>query len=458
MFTYVGAAYQWYKGGVAIGGANGIIYPAIISGDYTVKVFNASGCTTTSAVTTITVNPLPVVVTNQTVLLGTTGSIVFISATVSGGSGSNYTYQWKNGSGTIAGENLSYYNATVSDTYSVLVTDGNACTTTSNPIPVIINASEQYSFCTGDSTIFQFDKSTVSGNPTVTWEYSANNSSWSTLTTGITNVTATLQYCTAKIAGYYRVRLDGTSTIYSTVQRVIVNTNPSLSIETLAVINTNSASTLYLPYTGSESLTNYSVTPGSTNALPSFTSVTNAVVTSSPLQVGLPMAAAAGTYNFYLLVKNANGCISDTNNLVLAVKPKIISENGQTTNINSKAVNQYGAKAFGLGRTPNGKLIALSTPVLISTTTVNGITSTTASSGGVIKIDGGSAITARGICWNTTGSPTTTNNKTVVTGTTGSFSSNLSGLTAGTTYYVRAYATNSLGTVYGEVQSFTTAP
>ncbi len=85
------------------------------------------------------------------------------------------------------------------------------------------------------------------------------------------------------------------------------------------------------------------------------------------------------------------------------------------------------------------------------------ITSTTASSGGNITSDGGSTIIARGVCWSTSQNPTTADSKTTESGTTGSFTSALSGLTANTTYYVRSYATNANGTTYGTQTSFTTA-
>ena len=70
--------------------------------------------------------------------------------------------------------------------------------------------------------------------------------------------------------------------------------------------------------------------------------------------------------------------------------------------------------------------------------------------------DGGSTVTARGICYSTGTSPTLLNTHTSETGTTGTFTSSLTGLTQGTTYYVRAYATNSIGTSYGNQISFTT--
>ncbi|MCX6278584.1 MAG: hypothetical protein NT004_10850, partial [Bacteroidetes bacterium] len=81
---------------------------------------------------------------------------------------------------------------------------------------------------------------------------------------------------------------------------------------------------------------------------------------------------------------------------------------------------------------------------------------TTATSGGEILSDGGSSLSARGVCWNTTGNPTTADSKTVDGYGIGSFISNLTNLMPGTIYHVRAYATNTAGTSYGAVINFTT--
>jgi hypothetical protein len=93
---------------------------------------------------------------------------------------------------------------------------------------------------------------------------------------------------------------------------------------------------------------------------------------------------------------------------------------------------------------------------LISTAAVSSITQTTAVSGGTIAYQGASAITARGICWSTSPNPTIANSITSNGTGIGTFTSNLSGLVAGTTYYVRAYATNGSGTSYGNQVSFAT--
>jgi hypothetical protein len=94
---------------------------------------------------------------------------------------------------------------------------------------------------------------------------------------------------------------------------------------------------------------------------------------------------------------------------------------------------------------------------IITTTTVGAIVSCAASSGGSITSDGGFAITARGVVWSTSPGPTVALTTKTSNGTgTGTFTSSITGLTASTTYYVRAYATNSSGTTYGTEYSFTT--
>jgi uncharacterized protein (TIGR02145 family) len=94
----------------------------------------------------------------------------------------------------------------------------------------------------------------------------------------------------------------------------------------------------------------------------------------------------------------------------------------------------------------------------LTTTTVSSITSTTASSGGNISNDGGGTITARGVVWSTSQNPTIALTTKTNNGTgTGSFTSSITGLSPGTVYYVRAYATNSAGTAYGNQQTLTTA-
>lgn len=97
-------------------------------------------------------------------------------------------------------------------------------------------------------------------------------------------------------------------------------------------------------------------------------------------------------------------------------------------------------------------------PTVVSNITVTNITNTSAVFGGTVTSDGGSyTVTARGVCWGTSPNPYVQGNSHTTDGAgLGSFSSIITGLNAGTTYYVRAYATNSIGTSYGSEVSFTT--
>ena len=92
----------------------------------------------------------------------------------------------------------------------------------------------------------------------------------------------------------------------------------------------------------------------------------------------------------------------------------------------------------------------------VTTGTVTNITTTTATCSGNVTSDGGSSVTARGVCWSTSQNPTTSNSKTTNGTGVGSYTSNITGLSPNTTYYVRAYATNSEGTAYGEQKTFST--
>ena len=93
---------------------------------------------------------------------------------------------------------------------------------------------------------------------------------------------------------------------------------------------------------------------------------------------------------------------------------------------------------------------------VVTTAEVTNITVNSATCGGEVTFDGNDSVTARGICWSTSQTPTIEDNKTTDGSGVGSFTSNLSNLEHNTTYYVRAYATNEVGTFYGEEVSFTT--
>ena len=92
----------------------------------------------------------------------------------------------------------------------------------------------------------------------------------------------------------------------------------------------------------------------------------------------------------------------------------------------------------------------------VTTVEISSVTETSAESGGNVTSDGGATVTARGVCWSTSESPVTSDDHTTDGSGTGSFTSELTGLSPKTTYYVRAYATNSAGTAYGNELEFIT--
>jgi uncharacterized protein (TIGR02145 family) len=124
---------------------------------------------------------------------------------------------------------------------------------------------------------------------------------------------------------------------------------------------------------------------------------------------------------------------------------------GTTYHVRAYATNSNGT-AYGTDLS----FTTLTTTATLTTAVPSTITYTTAVSGGTISSNGGAAITVSGICWNTTSNPVATDSHTTDGTTSGSFVSNLTGMAAGTTYHVRAYATNSAGTGYGNDLSFTT--
>ncbi|MDX9773327.1 MAG: SusF/SusE family outer membrane protein [Bacteroidales bacterium] len=121
----------------------------------------------------------------------------------------------------------------------------------------------------------------------------------------------------------------------------------------------------------------------------------------------------------------------------------------------------YYARAYATGSagTVYGEELTFNTlPVLATVTTaeVTDVTGTTATTGGEVTADGGSDVTAYGVCYGTSQNPTITGSKTTDGTGIEVFESSLTGLSGLTTYYVRAYATTSAGTAYGEEITFTT--
>lgn len=114
--------------------------------------------------------------------------------------------------------------------------------------------------------------------------------------------------------------------------------------------------------------------------------------------------------------------------------------------------NDYKSQGYSV-RCVRGAVITLPT---VTTDSVDAVTDTTATCGGTVTADGNAAVTMRGVCWSTLPNPTVSDSHTDDGTGLGIFNSSMTGLTSGTIYYVRAYATNSAGTAYGTTRTFTT--
>ena len=127
-------------------------------------------------------------------------------------------------------------------------------------------------------------------------------------------------------------------------------------------------------------------------------------------------------------------------------------EEGTTYYVRAYATNEAGT-AYGNELTFTTNQV---TGAILTTTAVTNVTSVSATAGGNITSAGGGTITTRGICWGTAPNPTISGNIISSGAGEGVFTGNLTELTDGTTYYYRAYATNSSGTTYGQELSFIT--
>jgi len=116
-------------------------------------------------------------------------------------------------------------------------------------------------------------------------------------------------------------------------------------------------------------------------------------------------------------------------------------------------IRAFAINASGTSYSAENTFLATFAPT-VTTSNINSMTSISATCGGNVTDDGCLTVTARGVCWNTTGTPTINDNHTNDGTSIGTFTSSINGITVGVTYYLRAYATNSKGTSYGIEKNF----
>ena len=252
-------------------------------------------------------------------------------------------------------------------------------------------------------------------NPTVSNQHTTNGSGTGSFTSNLTGLTPNITYYVRAYA------TNAAGTAYG--QQEVFNTNPSLaSVTTAAATN----------------ITISSATLGGT-----VTSDGGSTVTERGCCWGIHQNPTITSHYGGAVVSANNGGTGNFSVAATGLTP------GTTYYVRAYATNAAGT-AYGQQIT----FTALVNLPAVTTNSVTNISSTTATCGGNVSSDGGGTVTARGVCWSTSQSPTVSNSHTTDGNGTGSFSSSLTGLNAGSTYYVRAYATNSAGTEYGEERSF----
>jgi len=289
-------------------------------------------------------------------------------------------------------------------------------------------------------------------------------------TTAATSVTAT----SAKSGGVITVTKNQNVKVrgvcWSTSQ------NPTVNLSTKTTDGTGSG-TFSSTITGLTGETTYYVRAYSTNNLETVYGDQVIFITTAAGSTGLPSITTIKATPITSSTASSGGDITDDGNLTITAQGVCWSTSiNPTTNLLTKTseptdnptftstltglspnttyyVRAYATNSAGTAYGVN--LVSFTTSSVglptLSTNVATVLTSASATSGGNITSDGGYAITARGVCWSTTTKPTTAlSTKTSNSTGTGVFTSSLTGLSANTTYYVRAYAVNSMGTSYGD--------
>ncbi|MBO2525544.1 MAG: hypothetical protein CW341_07590 [Bacteroidetes bacterium] len=309
--------------------------------------------------------------------------------------------------------------------------------------------------CTGTASV------TINVNlilPTITSTYNVTNVSGSTATSG------------------GNINFDGGAAVtargvcWSTLQNPTIDDNHTTDGSGIGSFNSN--------ITGLDPSTTYYVRAYATNSVGTAYGMT---VTFTTLTLTIPTVTTNYVYDVTQTSAICIGRVTNSGNAQITAcgvcwnttgNPTIeddhTTDGNETENFDSHItglvpsttyyVRVYATNSEGTayGETVTFTTMRIQTIPTVITSAVSDITKTSATCGGEVTDDGGLAIISRGVCWNTVGNPTIDDNYTTSGSGTYDYTSNLYELTAGTTYYVRAYATNALGTAYGETVTFTT--
>ncbi len=394
------------------------------------------------------------------------------------------SYAWYRNGVVIPGQTNATYTPSIAGDYYVIVSTG-ACDYQS--------ASQSLYDCNPEVvTSITADKNTVNSAETITFSIKAAYLGYDNLTNlvirnqipaNLNIVSATPSFGTWTASGSDFNWNIGTMypseehrlTVVTTVKTLSTNetqsyvlTNTQTQTDANKVVDDPSEAILFLarvipsqsnfnPYNKQVGQANFNLTPPNSNSSGAFTYASS---DTSVVKIIGDQVIIVGQGNTTITATQAETATYAEKSIQtsISVLPKNgLIKTGKLSTTSAQVVNKNGARGFGAGHNQYGaSIISLNTPT-VYTKVISNITSTTASSGGVVISQGGKDVSARGVCWRRLPGATIEHNFTNDTGTIGPFNSSITGLSPNTLYYVRAYATNKQGTSYGEEISFTTS-
>lgn len=323
-----GTSYNWKRNGVALG-VTTAAYTATTAGNYTVEITNASGCTSASAVVTVSVNEAPVAaVTAQGATTFCAGGSVLLAANT----GVGYSYQWNNNGTPITNANTANYMASASGNYSVTINNG-SCSVVSAELPVVVNAvpvatltaASATTFCTGGSVVL-----TAAGSGTYQW-----------IKDGLVLDGVTTQNYTATASGNYRVIVTGQSgcTAGSAAITVTVNPVPVAAVTAQGPITFCAGGSVMLA--------------ASTGAGYTYQWYDNGAAIANANTANYT-ASASGNYT--VVMTNASGCTAQSSAITVAVyaNPVVANITGNTTVNAGSSIQLSNTTAGGVWSSNNG--------------------------------------------------------------------------------------------------------
>ena len=240
--------------------------------------------------------------------------------------------------------------------------------------------------------------------------------------------------------GDYYVIVKATSTCGS-----VMGTSNPVKITVAAAPPTLTASVATLATFGP-------IAVGSTSSAKSFTvsgtGLTGDVTITPPPGFEIRLGSTAFACCALTLSPDATGAVASTQ-LDVRFAPQLAQAYADQVTVASPGFPNQTVTVSGTGT-------VATYPATVSSTAPSAITTTMATAGGIVSADGGSPVTAYGVVYGIDPEPTVAGAHTTDGANLATFTSALTGLRPGTLYYVRAYATNGLGTLYGEQYSFTT--